>query len=112
MWNWIKTDITTAVLFIAFVATLCYALWLRSKMTKSKAQFALTGIASIISFATVGLHFLYRSGPFKASSTIFPFLNDHTGITIYPPDWLDSLLGFFIVIAVLILSYAIVVRTI
>jgi flagellin-like protein len=113
MWTWLTSNIITVVLFIAFTLVLCYALWLRSKMTRSKAQFALAAIATLVSFVTVGLKFLTGSGPFKVSSTILFVVREQTGVdTITPPNWFVLSLGVFLISLALILIYLLALNTI
>src|SRR5262249_8414578 len=106
MWNWLTDNPTALVLSLGFVALLCYTLWLRSTMNRSKAQFALAVIGTQVSFAITGLKFLSGSGSFVST------LRRH-GLDVIPAlDWIILPLGVVTISITLTLIYLLASRTI
>jgi hypothetical protein len=113
IWNWLISNKLTVILLIALLATLAYALRLRSKMSASKAHFALVVSATLASCLFALLNFLAGLGPAWISNGI---LSGTKVITAPGPaeevSWYIALFGSVATAAALFFIYRFAIHAI
>jgi hypothetical protein len=106
MWPPSLNEIIDIVLVLSLVVTLGYISWLRAKMDKSKASFALSLVASMTALTVLFLKTISGSETSKVQKLFFDIVDKGTGWSL-APETTPALSG--IVTGALVVMYLFVV---
>lgn len=110
MLAWFSDNIFTAGLIVCFFVASAYAIWLRLKMSVSKARFALSVVAAMVTCSTALLAFLSTPVPIQVLNALIATIKGGFG---YPSSsfqfsdggWFSTILAFAITVLVIYLIY-------